>query len=61
MTPKLDIWPNLDKGGLIILTNFALVAILEAIKMFLAYEINKNFKVYQMDVKSDFFYGDIEE
>jgi hypothetical protein len=30
---------------------FALVAILEAIKMFLAYSCHKNFKVYHMDVK----------
>jgi hypothetical protein len=33
---------------------FAPVARLEAIKMFLAYACHKNFKVYQMDVKSTF-------
>jgi hypothetical protein len=33
---------------------FSPVAILEAISMFLAYSCHKNFKVYQMDVKSAF-------
>jgi hypothetical protein len=40
---------------------FAPVARLEAITMFLAYSCHKNFKVYQMDVKSTFLNGDIEE
>jgi hypothetical protein len=40
---------------------FALVARLEAIRMFLAYACHKQFKVYQMDVKSDFLNGDIKE
>ncbi len=29
--------------------------------MFLAYAYHKNFKVYQMDVKSAFLNGDLEE
>jgi hypothetical protein len=37
------------------------VARLEAIKMFLAYACHKNFKVYQMDVKSTFLNEDLEE
>jgi hypothetical protein len=37
------------------------VAILEAIRMFLAYSCHKNFKVYQMDVKSSVLNGDLEE
>jgi hypothetical protein len=41
--------------------NFATVERLEAIKMFLSYSCHKNFKVYQMDVKSSFLNGDIEE
>jgi hypothetical protein len=41
--------------------NFAPVERLEAIKIFLAYSFHKNFKVYQMDVKSDFLNGDLEE
>ncbi|GJU50311.1 putative ribonuclease H-like domain-containing protein [Tanacetum coccineum] len=40
---------------------FALVARIEAIRLFLAYALFKDFVVYQMDVKSAFFYGKIEE
>jgi hypothetical protein len=40
---------------------FAPVARLEAIRMFLAYACHKQFKVYQMDVKSDFLNGDLKE
>jgi hypothetical protein len=40
---------------------FAPVARLEAIRMFLAYSCHNNFKVYQMDVKSTFLNGDLEE
>jgi hypothetical protein len=40
---------------------FALVARLEAIKMFLEFLCFKNFKVYQTDVKSSFLNGNIEK
>ncbi|GJV84961.1 retrovirus-related pol polyprotein from transposon TNT 1-94 [Tanacetum coccineum] len=40
---------------------FAPVAIIEAIRLFLAYASFKYFVVYQMDVKSAFLYGKIEE
>ncbi|GKB53612.1 putative ribonuclease H-like domain-containing protein [Tanacetum coccineum] len=40
---------------------FAPVARIEAIRLFLAYASFKNFVVYQMDVKSAFLYGKIEE
>ncbi|KAJ9538963.1 hypothetical protein OSB04_031696 [Centaurea solstitialis] len=40
---------------------FAPVARIEAIRLFLAYASFKNFKVYQMDVKSAFLYGKIKE
>ncbi|KAI3733564.1 hypothetical protein L6452_13008 [Arctium lappa] len=40
---------------------FAPVARIEAIRLFLAYVSYMNFKVYQMDVKSAFLYGSIEE
>lgn len=40
---------------------FALVARLEAIKMFLAFSVYKSFKVYQMDVKFAFLNGNLEE
>jgi FtsZ-interacting cell division protein YlmF len=39
---------------------FVLVARLEAIRMFLAYACHKQFKVYQMDVKSSFLNGDLK-
>ncbi|KAK6163788.1 hypothetical protein DH2020_000652 [Rehmannia glutinosa] len=40
---------------------FALVARLEAMRMFLAYVAHKNFVVYQMDVNSAFLNGLLEE
>jgi hypothetical protein len=39
---------------------FSLVAILEAIRMFLAFSCFKNFKLYQMDVNSTFLNENIE-
>ena len=40
---------------------FAPVARMEAIKMFLAYACSRKVKVYQMDVKSTFLNGELEE
>ena len=40
---------------------FAPVARLEAIRIFLAYAAHANFKVNQMDLKSAFLNGDLEE
>ncbi|GKC98948.1 retrovirus-related pol polyprotein from transposon TNT 1-94 [Tanacetum coccineum] len=40
---------------------FCPVARIEGIRLFLAYASFKDFVVYQMDVKSDFLYGKIEE
>nr|GEV49091.1 retrovirus-related Pol polyprotein from transposon TNT 1-94 [Tanacetum cinerariifolium] len=40
---------------------FALVARFKAIRLFLAYALFKDFVVYQLDVKSAFLYGKIEE
>ncbi|GKD80325.1 copia protein, partial [Tanacetum coccineum] len=40
---------------------FAPVAMIEATRLFLAYASFKDFIVYQMDVKSAFLYGKIEE
>nr|GFC61294.1 copia protein [Tanacetum cinerariifolium] len=40
---------------------FAPVAIIEAIRLFLAYASFMGFLVYQMDVQSVFLYGTIEE
>nr|GEV03883.1 retrovirus-related Pol polyprotein from transposon TNT 1-94 [Tanacetum cinerariifolium] len=41
--------------------SFALVARLEAIRIFLAYAAHKNMVVYQMDVKTAFFNGNLRE
>ncbi|GJU07167.1 putative ribonuclease H-like domain-containing protein [Tanacetum coccineum] len=40
---------------------FATIARIEAIRLFLAFALFKDFVVYQMDVKSAFLYGKIEE
>ena len=40
---------------------FAPVARLEAIRLFLAYASFKNFTVFQMDVKTAFLHGDLEQ
>ena len=40
---------------------FAPIARLEAIRIFLDYDAHANFKVYQMDVKSAFLNGELEE
>jgi len=40
---------------------FASVARIEAVRLFLAFATFKDFKVYQMDVKSAFLNGDLEE
>jgi hypothetical protein len=47
---------SLDSGE-----TFALVAHLEAIRILLAFATSKGFKLYQMDVKSDFLNGVIQE
>nr|GEZ71827.1 copia protein [Tanacetum cinerariifolium] len=41
--------------------SFAPVARLEAIRIFLAYVVHKNMVVYQMDVKTAFFNGNLQE
>nr|GFC78794.1 retrovirus-related Pol polyprotein from transposon TNT 1-94 [Tanacetum cinerariifolium] len=41
--------------------SFALVARLEAIRIFLAYAAHKNVVVYQMDVKTAFLNGNLRE
>nr|GEW21756.1 hypothetical protein [Tanacetum cinerariifolium] len=49
------------EGGINYDEVFALVARIKAIRLFLAYASFKDFVVYQMDVKSAFLYGKIEE
>ena len=47
--------------GVVFEETFALVARLEAIRMILAFSNKKKLKVYQMDVKSSFLNGNLEE
>ncbi|GJU80641.1 putative ribonuclease H-like domain-containing protein [Tanacetum coccineum] len=50
-----------QEGGIDYDEVFAPVARIEAIRLFLAYASFKDFAVYQMDVKSAFLYGKIED
>jgi len=51
----------LNRKEIILKKHLALVACLEAIRMFLAFSNFREFKLYEMDVKSTFFNGDLEE
>ncbi|GKE44856.1 retrovirus-related pol polyprotein from transposon TNT 1-94 [Tanacetum coccineum] len=42
-------------------TTFALVARLEAVRIFIAYVAHKSFPIYQMDVKTEFLNGPLKE
>ncbi|GJY76320.1 putative ribonuclease H-like domain-containing protein [Tanacetum coccineum] len=59
--PKKVIQALKDPKGIDYDEVFAPVAKIEAIRLFLAYASFKDFVVYQMDVKSAFLYGKIEE
>ena len=50
-----------QKEGIDFEETFASVARLEAIRIFLAFAASKGFKVFQIDVKSAFLNGFIEE
>nr|GFA57463.1 retrovirus-related Pol polyprotein from transposon TNT 1-94 [Tanacetum cinerariifolium] len=50
-----------QEEGLDFEESFAPVARMEAIRIFLAYTIHKSFTVFQMDVKTAFFYGSLKE
>jgi hypothetical protein len=50
-----------QKEGIEYEENFALVACLEAIRILLAFSVSKGFKLHQMDVKSAFLNGVLEE
>ncbi|GJY55270.1 putative ribonuclease H-like domain-containing protein [Tanacetum coccineum] len=52
---------NTKKKGLTMMKSLNPVVRIEAIRLFLAYASFKDFMVYQMDVKSAFLYGKIEE
>nr|GEW70255.1 copia protein [Tanacetum cinerariifolium] len=58
---KLGAQGHTQKEGIDYDEVFALVARIEAIRLFLAYASFMGFTVYQMDVKSAFLYGTIDE
>ncbi|KAJ9567075.1 hypothetical protein OSB04_003041 [Centaurea solstitialis] len=49
------------KRALTMMKTFALMARLEAIRLFLAYAAHKSFKVFQMDIKNAFMNGKLSE
>nr|GEY56038.1 hypothetical protein [Tanacetum cinerariifolium] len=50
-----------QKEGINFKESLALVARLEAVRLFVAYAAHKSFQVYQMDVKTIFLYGPLKE
>nr|GEY72811.1 hypothetical protein [Tanacetum cinerariifolium] len=50
-----------QKEGVDFEESFAPVARLEAVRLFIAYAAHKSFTVYQMDVKTSFLYGPLNE
>ncbi|GJX39180.1 retrovirus-related pol polyprotein from transposon TNT 1-94, partial [Tanacetum coccineum] len=52
---------NLQEEGIDFEESFALVALLEAVKMFVAYAAHNNFTIFQMDVKIAFLNGPLKE
>ncbi|GJY13827.1 gag-pol polyprotein [Tanacetum coccineum] len=50
-----------QKEGIDFEESFAPVARLEAVRLFIAYAAHKSFTIYQMDVKTTFFYGPLKE
>nr|GEV79974.1 Gag-Pol polyprotein [Tanacetum cinerariifolium] len=60
MHEELHQFDRLDEG-IDFEESFAPVARLEAIRLFFAYDGNKSFTVYQMDIKTSFLYGPLKE
>ncbi|GJW82463.1 retrovirus-related pol polyprotein from transposon TNT 1-94 [Tanacetum coccineum] len=61
LVPLLDHWVPTKTIGIDFEESFALVARMEAIKIFLAYAADIAFIVFQMDVKTAFLYGTLKE
>nr|GEY07681.1 Gag-Pol polyprotein [Tanacetum cinerariifolium] len=65
MQEKLHQFDRLDgyaqKEGIDFEESFAQVARLEAVLLFIAYDVHKSFIVYQMDVKTAFLYGPLKK
>ncbi|GKB07745.1 gag-pol polyprotein [Tanacetum coccineum] len=64
---RLQVWELIDKPfgkneeGIDFKESFALVARLEAVRIFVAYVAHKSFPIYQMDVKTAFLNGPLKE
>ncbi|GJS84902.1 retrovirus-related pol polyprotein from transposon TNT 1-94 [Tanacetum coccineum] len=66
---RLDVWELSrlvakgyhQEGGIDFEESFALVARLEAVRIFVAYAAHKNFPIFQMDVKTTFLNGPLKE
>nr|GFB56434.1 Gag-Pol polyprotein [Tanacetum cinerariifolium] len=64
---RLQVWELVDKPfgkseeGIDFEESFALVARLEAVRIFIAYAAHKSFPIYQMDVKTVFLNGPLKE
>nr|GEV85540.1 hypothetical protein [Tanacetum cinerariifolium] len=61
MQDKMDQFQTLDEEGIDFEESFALVARLEADRMFVAYVAHKNFTIFQMDIKTTFLNGRLKE
>nr|GEY02423.1 hypothetical protein [Tanacetum cinerariifolium] len=59
---RLEVWELLSQEeGIDFEESFALVARIEAIRIFIANAAHKNMTIYQMDVKTDFLNGELKE
>ncbi|GJS58931.1 retrovirus-related pol polyprotein from transposon TNT 1-94 [Tanacetum coccineum] len=61
MQEELHQFDKLQKEGIDFEESFALVARLEAVRIFVAYAAHKSFPIYQMDVKTTFLNGTLKE
>ncbi|KAJ9561779.1 hypothetical protein OSB04_006939 [Centaurea solstitialis] len=58
---RYNVWGYRQEEGIDYDETFALVARLEAIRLFLAYAAHMNFKVFQLDIKNAFLNGKLNE
>nr|GFC47908.1 hypothetical protein [Tanacetum cinerariifolium] len=61
MQEEIHEFERLEEEGIDFEESFALIARLEAIRIFLAFAAQKNMVVYQMDVKTAFLNGNLRE
>nr|GEV67269.1 hypothetical protein [Tanacetum cinerariifolium] len=61
MQKELHQFDRLQEEGIDFEESFALVARLEAVRIFIAYAVHKSFPIYQMDIKMAFLNGPLKE